>query len=157
LIYINDIYFFSVIIHVNTKEGTMRVNSFISVVLILIFGFISCNKGDKGIGPVSSVTLGEINNESAKKGEEIFSLKCTSCHKMDEKYVGPALKGVTSRRTPEWIMNFILNTSEMLEKDPTAKKLLAEYMTKMVEQGLSEDEARSVLEYMRKTDAEVKK
>ena len=109
---------------------------------------------NKGIGPVKSLTLGAIDAEMVKKGEEIFKLKCNSCHKMDEKYVGPALKGTTTRRTPEWIMNFVLNTTEMLEKDPIAKELLVQYMTKMIEQGLTEEDARAILEYMRNYDQE---
>ena len=30
-------------------------------------------------------------------------------------------------RTPEWIMNMILNPTEMVEKDPLAKELLVEF------------------------------
>jgi len=71
------------------------------------------------------------------------------CHKMDTTYVGPSLGEVTTRRTPAYIMNMILNPQEMVEKHPVAKKLLAERMTFMANQGLTLAEARAVLEYLR--------
>ncbi|MEO0169795.1 MAG: cytochrome c, partial [candidate division WOR-3 bacterium] len=86
--------------------------------------------------------------------EEIFKTKCSACHKLDERYVGPALKGVTKRRTPEWIMNMILNPEEMTKNDPIAKKLLEEYLTQMTFQNVSEDEARAILEYFRLVDSQ---
>ena len=111
---------------------------------------------DKGIGPVSSVELGDaIDQELAKKGEELFTSKgCNACHDINEKRVGPPLKGVTTRRTPEWIMNMILNPTEMTQKDPIAKKLLGEYAAPMSNQNLTKDEARAILEYFRNIDAQ---
>ncbi len=102
-----------------------------------------------GIGPISSVELGEINEELVETGKEIYKANCTACHKIGKRSVGPALKGVTERRSPEWIMNMILNPTEMVEKDPTAKALLAEYLAPMADQSLSEDEARAILEFFR--------
>ena len=104
---------------------------------------------DKGIGPITSVTLTEIDQAMADKGKAVFSAKCSACHKMSKRFVGPALAGVTERRTPEWIMNMILNPEEMVEKNPIAKKLLAEYLSPMANQSLTEEEARLILEYFR--------
>ena len=70
---------------------------------------------------------------------------------MEERYVGPGLKGITGRRTPEWIMNMILNTQEMTQKDPDAQALLEEYLTQM-RVIVSQPEARSLLEYFRHYD-----
>lgn len=106
----------------------------------------------KGIGPITSVQLGAIDAALVKQGQEVFDGKCAACHKMDEKVVGPALGGVTKRRTPEWIMNMILNPEEMTQKDPAAQALLAEHLTQMTFQNVSEKEARAILEYFRKTD-----
>ena len=104
----------------------------------------------KGFGPIKTVALGEtIDQALADKGKAVFESKCTACHKFGERYVGPDMAGVTERRQPEWIMNMMLNPQEMLEKDPTAKELLGEFMTQMPNQNLTEDEARSVLEYFR--------
>jgi len=87
------------------------------------------------------------------EGQNTYNVKCASCHKVtDEKLVGPGWKGVTDRRTPEWIMNFVTNTEEMLEKDTAAQNMLEVCLVKMPDQNLSENEARTVLEFMRKND-----
>lgn len=109
---------------------------------------------NKGIGPVKSLELpADINAEMAATGADIFKKMCSACHKMDKKFVGPSLAGVTERRSPEWIMNMILNPEEMIKKDPIAKKLLIESnMAVMANQGLKEDEARAIVEYFRQYD-----
>lgn len=105
---------------------------------------------DKGVGPVSNLALSEtIDQALVDQGKSIFESKCAACHKFDQRYVGPPLGDVTERRKPEWIMNMVLNPQEMLEKDPVAKELLGEYMTPMPNQGLTQEEARAVLEYFR--------
>lgn len=104
-----------------------------------------------GIGPVSSITLNdEIDTELAATGETLFGEKCTACHKPAKRHIGPAPKGILDRRSPEWVMNMILNPEEMILKDPVAKKLLMEFNgAPMANQSLTEDEARSILEYFR--------
>jgi cytochrome c len=107
----------------------------------------------KGVGPIKSLTLAAVDAALVAKGEKVFSGTCSACHKMDQRYVGPALSGVTKRRTPEWIMNMIMNPAEMTQKDETAKALLGEYMTQMSVMA-TEDEARALLEYFRKSDGQ---
>lgn len=106
---------------------------------------------NKGIGPVKSIELAAAVDElMAAKGEESFKNKCMACHKPDRKFIGPAPKGILERRTPEWIMNMILNPEEMTQKDPLAKALLVEFNgSPMANQHLTEEEARQVLEYFR--------
>ena len=105
---------------------------------------------ENGIGPVKGkVEVGSVDPKLAEKGKALFETKCSMCHKMDTTYVGPSLGEVTTRRTPTYIMNMILNPQEMVERHPVAKKLLAERMTFMANQNLTVDEARAVLEYLR--------
>lgn len=105
---------------------------------------------NKGIGPISSVTLGEVDQALVTEGETVFKAKCTACHKISKKFVGPALKGITQRRSPEWIMNMTLNPEEMIAKDPIAKQLLVEANgAPMANQNITEEEARALLEYFR--------
>lgn len=105
----------------------------------------------KGVGPVQSVEIGALDEALAAKGQTVFSGTCAACHKMDARYVGPALGGVTKRRTPEWIMNMILNPAGMTQNDETAKALLGEYMTQM-SVSVTQEDARALLEYFRKLD-----
>jgi len=105
---------------------------------------------EKGIGPITSVTLGEsIDEAMAAQGKEVFTLKCSACHRLEARYVGPQLGGVLEHRTPEFVMNMILNPAEMVAKHPETKKLLGEFMLAMPNQNVTEEEARAVLEYIR--------
>ena len=81
---------------------------------------------------------------------QIYKEKCTACHKPYEKFVGPAPKGVLERRSPEWVMNMILNPEQMIKEDPIAKQLLIDNnLSPMANQHLTEEEARKILEYFR--------
>lgn len=105
---------------------------------------------DKGVGPIKSIDLpATIDDALAATGKETFEAKCTACHKIGKRFVGPDLTEVVSRREPEWIMNMILNPEVMVVENAAAKQLLAEYMSPMANQSLTEEEARSVLEYFR--------
>lgn len=108
-------------------------------------------KDYKGVGPIKSIQIpAEVDAAMAATGQEIFESKCTACHKTEKRFIGPGVKGVTERRTPEWIMNMILNPDGMVQKDALAKQLLMEYNgSPMANQNLTEEEARSVLEYFR--------
>jgi hypothetical protein len=102
----------------------------------------------------SNVTLGPIDEAMANKGEAISGTKCTSCHKLtDEKLVGPGWKGVTSRRTPHWIMNFITNPDPMIDKDPEVQAQLELCLVRMPNQSLAGEDARQIVEFMRKNDS----
>lgn len=103
-----------------------------------------------GIGPAKAeVVLGELDPALAEKGRGIWEMKCLSCHKLGERFIGPDLTSVLDRRTPRYVLNMILNPEEMVQKHPEAKKLLAEYLAPMAQQNLTQDEARAVLEYIR--------
>jgi len=105
-----------------------------------------------GIGPIEHVELGDIDEQLAAEGKEVFDMFCASCHKFGERYVGPDVAGVTERRAPEWIMNMILNPEEMAFNDDTAYELLSEYMTQMPLMPVTQEQTRAILEYFRLTD-----
>ncbi|PCH54173.1 MAG: cytochrome C [Flavobacteriaceae bacterium] len=104
---------------------------------------------DKGVGPITSVTIGALDQALADKGHVLFKAKCSACHKINKRYIGPALRGVTKKQSPEWIMNMILNPEVMIVQNAKAKALLAEYNAPMANQNLTQDEARAILEYFR--------
>ena len=108
----------------------------------------------RGEGKFTDVAVdAKLNVKLAEAGEKAFDVKCSSCHKLtDEKLVGPGWAGVTTRREPAWIMNFITNTDVMLDKDPEAQAMLELCLVRMPNQSLSDEEARNLLEFMRKND-----
>jgi len=98
----------------------------------------------------SDITLGDIDQGMAEKGRSIYDVKCQACHSLGpNRVVGPGWKGLFERRKPEWIMNMMLNIDVMLETDEEAQRQLEECLVRMPNQGLSKDEGRQVLEFIR--------
>ncbi|MFS4456043.1 c-type cytochrome [Maribacter sp. 2304DJ31-5] len=106
---------------------------------------------NKGVGQITSITLDpEIDTEMAAAGEALYKTNCTACHKLDKRFIGPSPKGIMKRRSPEWIMNMILDPKLMTEQDRCAKDLLIEFNgAAMANQNLTVEETRSILEYFR--------
>jgi hypothetical protein len=60
------------------------------------------------------------------------------------------MAGIYERRSVEWVLNIMLNPDQMLKEDPIAIALLKEYNNiLMLNQNLSENEAKSLAEYFR--------
>lgn len=112
---------------------------------------IPADLSNKGVGPVTSVAFSsDIDQELAARGQTKFSTICVACHQANQRMIGPALAGIYERRSPEWVMNMILNPNGMLKEDPIAKALFEEYNGMiMINQNLSEEDARAVAEYLR--------
>ncbi|HSD63915.1 MAG TPA: cytochrome c [Ignavibacteriaceae bacterium] len=142
----------------------MKINSIIMLVLflsiVIFFGFHSNsitvfqqkpNLKDKGIGPIKEVKLGPIDQKLAEKGSNLFDSKCSPCHNLDDVNLAPPLRGITKVLSPEFIMNYLMNTTEMQKKDPYVQKLIQDWKTVpiMKDQQLKEKDARAVLEYLR--------
>jgi mono/diheme cytochrome c family protein len=109
---------------------------------------------ERGTGKFMKVDIpATLDKTMADAGQKVYDVKCASCHKLtDEKLVGPGWQGVTARHKPEWILNFITNVDEMLQKDAKAQAMLEICLVRMPNQNLSDEEARNVYEYMRKND-----
>jgi cytochrome c1 len=109
----------------------------------------------RGMGKwdASNVDVTKFDAAMAGKGKAAAEVKCFSCHKItDEKLVGPGWKGITSKHEPFWIMNFITNPDPMISVDPELQKQLEICLVRMPNQGLSDTEARDILEFMRQND-----
>ncbi len=66
-------------------------------------------------------------NTFAADGEALFKANCAACHKPDEKYVGPALKGVREAApSKDWVYKWVRNATAMAMTDPYAIKLKEE-------------------------------
>jgi Cytochrome c. len=110
-------------------------------------------EGSKGVGIITSFEHKPFDAALANKGVELFVSKCAMCHSFDRTLVGPSLDAVVKRRTPEWIMNMMLDPANMLEKDADAKALSKEYGSPMISLGLKQEEARAILEYLRERNS----
>jgi hypothetical protein len=83
------------------------------------------------------------------RGREIFEMKCDDCHSLQQDEVGPSLGDVVDRRSPEFVMNFILNPGENVLNHPVGLDLLAQHNVEMPYRDVSRDEARVVYEFLR--------
>ena len=132
---------------------------FFLIIPLIIFSFLSISAGlmrsdptkDKGIGPVKNVVLGAVlNKKMVDEGKVLFNNKCIICHDMDQKKIGPPLRNVTKDRTPEFIMNLLVNSAQMQKDNATVKELLKKYNNvPMPDPAINQAQARSVLEYLR--------
>ncbi len=99
-----------------------------------------------------------LHAQDVKEGEKIFKSKCTSCHAIDRKVVGPALKGIPETKDEAWLIKWIKNSQALIASgDAEAIKIFEEnnklVMTSFTD--LSDDQVRSVLAYI--TDASKEK
>ena len=108
-----------------------------------------------GIGPITEeMHLGPIDPQLADQGETEYNEKCRLCHKLDQRHVGPALGDVTRRRSPEFIMNLLLNTHVMEARHPVIRQMTSEYKIPMPQPRIDRKQARAILEYLRKVGKE---
>lgn len=106
-------------------------------------------------GPRASAS--PVDAKAAAAGEKLFTSKgCTVCHHWGQKFTGPDLHGVTQQRTAEWMEHQILNPTEMVKTDPISHELFTQYKLQMTNQGLTPEEAKQVVEYLKKRDKEGK-
>ncbi len=88
-------------------------------------------------------------------GKATFEKVCIACHTVGEgKRIGPDLKDVHQRRSPEWLVKWLSDPIGMTQTDPTAKKLLEEFnKIPMPNPNLSEQQIKEVLAYVRNKSA----
>ena len=97
----------------------------------------------------------EVDEAKAKLGERLFQSKgCSACHGFGKRVSCPDLQGVSQRRTAKWLESQILHPDIMTKQDPIARQLFAQYSLQMPKQGLTEDEARAVIEFLKHKDHE---
>jgi mono/diheme cytochrome c family protein len=61
-------------------------------------------------------------------GDALFKNNCAQCHAVNERVVGPALAGVTQRRSASWIVSWVHNPAKVVASgDDYAVKLFNDY------------------------------
>jgi len=95
------------------------------------------------------------------EGKKIFLKKCKGCHRLsDGTKVGPGLAGVTSRRTNEWLHEWLTNPKAMIKKgDPIAVKLKKKYKKQMRTYKLMQDEKNreNIIAFLKQNDKNYEK
>jgi mono/diheme cytochrome c family protein len=90
---------------------------------------------------------------SAEEGKKLYEANnCGSCHALDKKVVGPALRGVTERRSEEWLIKWIRNNEAFRKSgDADANAIFKEYggAAMNIFENLSPDQVKHILEYIK--------
>lgn len=98
------------------------------------------------------------SEEAISAGKTVFNANCKSCHKLDQKYTGPALRGVTDRRSVEWAYKFIRNSQALIASgDAQANALYKEYnnLAMPAHEFLSDTDVDNLLSYIEYGDKAV--
>ncbi len=114
-----------------------------SIFLISVFLFLT---------PSLSAQTVPTDDESVKNGETLFKNNCYSCHRVKEKWTGPALAGFETRvPSIEWTIAWVKNSAKLIASgDEYANKIYNEYnksqMTAFT--NLKDDEILDILAYV---------
>lgn len=88
----------------------------------------------------------------ADEGKKIFDARCTSCHAVDKKVIGPALAGMSSRTPGEaWIIKWVKNSSKLIASgDAYANKVFNENNKSVMTafEDLSDKDIKNVIAYV---------
>lgn len=90
-------------------------------------------------------------DEAIAAGKTVFNANCKTCHKLDQKYIGPALRGATDRNNAKWVKNWIKNSQAVISSgDAYAVALYKEYNNSVMPSYafLSDAELDGVLAYI---------
>ena len=111
---------------------------------------------EHGIGPITEeIALDEqIDPDLADRGEQVFRGLCIMCHNEVDTSIAPSMEGILDRRSPEYVMNMILNPVGMNRRHPSRTDQQQGYFTSMPFQSVSVDDARAIVEYFRLEDSE---
>ena len=133
----------------------MRNTFVVAVIVVGLSSFVGCKpdaKSGAAKAPAKAASASfTISTDPAviAEGEKLYTAKtCNACHQLDTRAVGPPLRGVTQRRSPEWLQSMIVDPLGFVKTDPEAKKLFEEYKTPMATPPVSQDEARAIIAYM---------
>ncbi len=122
---------------------------------IIILVVASCNQEPKlsrdlkGVGPITQLELAPISDSLMNLGQDLFKAKCSECHTMEFKNSGPDISDILAYRHNEWVVNFMLNKEEMLQKDSLTLITRNQYEIDCGSDIKTKEEALQLLEYLR--------
>jgi cytochrome c551/c552 len=97
-----------------------------------------------------------VNEALAAKGGDLFKTKtCSTCHGFGVRITGPDLKDVAAQRTARWMQQQIQHPDIMTKQDPISRQLLGTYAVQMPNLNISDDDARALIEYIKKKHKEM--
>jgi hypothetical protein len=126
-------------------------NILLFIVIITFFGCTdtSVSNNPYGVGPISKLELTTISDSLMQRGQKLFKDECSQCHTMEFKNSGPDISDILAIRKPEWLVNFLLNKEEMLQRDSLAIGTRLKYEENCGAKIEDKNKALEILEYLR--------
>jgi mono/diheme cytochrome c family protein len=91
----------------------------------------------------------EADADLIRKGRAIWvKRECGSCHGIDATAGGPALEGLTQRRSREWLYRWLKDSKSMVVSDSIGRELMSLYKVAMPSQKLSPRDVDALLAYI---------
>lgn len=102
--------------------------------------------------PAAASAGGDNWKGDAAAGEALFNNNCKSCHAIDKKSTGPALRGAYNRHKIDWIVKWVNNSKAMIDAgDAEALAIYNEYgKANMTAFGnLSREDVLNIMQYVK--------
>ena len=112
------------------NPNSISRNLFFSLAVMLTFSLTSFAQTAAAPATPATTTMAAptVASGDPVKGKELFNSQCAACHKLDAKMTGPALRGISSRLTNDWLYKWIRNSQEMIKSgDAEAVRVSKEY------------------------------
>jgi len=91
------------------------------------------------------------SDEAIAAGKTVFNANCKQCHKLDQKYTGPALRGATDRQAVELVKKFIKNSGAVIASGDAYYSALYKEFNNLAmpsHEFLSDDDLNNLLAYI---------
>lgn len=95
------------------------------------------------------------SEEAVAAGKTVFNANCKTCHKLDQKLVGPALRGASDREPVDVVKSFIKNSQAVIASGNSYYASLAKEYNNLVMPAhafLSDDDLNNLLSYIEHGD-----
>lgn len=112
-------------------------------------------KGLKILIVLCMTSYGVLTTGFAQNGEELFNANCAACHKIDQDFVGPSLKGAKERweknSSLENFYAWVKNSKAVIDAgDPYANELLNKWDgAQMTPNAISNEDIDAIFEYVK--------
>ena len=92
---------------------------------------------------------------AVENGKKLFTQNCKACHMVDRRMVGPALKGVETRHSEDWIFSFVKSSQAMVEQGDSAAVALFNTYNQVImpNHTLQNEQIRDILTYIAEASA----
>ena len=93
-----------------------------------------------------------VGNPLPEAGKTIFTGRCAACHSVNKQLTGPALAGLSDRRTIDWIVKFVQSSQTMVKSgDKDAVALFAQFnrIPMPDHADLTADDIKNIVEYIK--------